>query len=62
MLSDFAHSPAPQWLDLQRSRKGAVTDKGDSCGQVCIALWLGPEVTPQETGETACWRCHNNAC
>lgn len=48
-LARFTESPAPQWLDLRRP-KGGVADKGESCGQICIAMWLGPELMPQPQG------------
>jgi C2 domain len=48
-LARFTGSPAPQWIDLQRPG-GSIAEKGRSCGQVCMAMWHGPELEPQMQG------------
>jgi hypothetical protein len=48
-LARFTGSPAPQWIDLQRPG-GSIAEKGQSCGQVCMAMWHGPELEPQTQG------------
>jgi hypothetical protein len=51
-LAQFIDSPAPQWVTLERPR-GSIAEKGQSCGQICVALWHGPELEPQPQGAEA---------
>lgn len=54
-LARFTGSPAPQWIDLQRPG-GSIAEKGQSCGQVCMAMWHGPKLEPQTQGAGHCER------